>query len=61
MSKYFGLTHRQRKEMKRKERERKEYDLQFKKDLDDVYAMECSRSRRNAWKVASYMANKERQ
>lgn len=61
MSKYYGLTHRQRKEQKRKELARKEYELQFKRDLECVIDMECSRSRHNAWKVASYMANKERQ
>lgn len=34
---------------------------QFDRELQEVIAIETSRTRRNAWKVASFMANKKRQ
>lgn len=55
------MTRRERFELKQLEKKRAAYEKQFQQELREVISMETSRSRRNAWKVASYMANKERQ
>lgn len=60
MNKPF-MTRRERFELKQLEKKRAAYEKQFQQELEEVISMETSRSRRNAWKVASYMANKERQ
>lgn len=44
-----------------KEHLRRKSSMEFKKNCRQAMSMEESRSERNAWKVRSYLANKERQ
>lgn len=44
-----------------KEHLRRKSSMEFHKDCKRAMDMEESRSERNAWKVRSYLANKERQ
>lgn len=55
------MTRRERHELKLLQKKRVEREKQFQIDLEELIDMETSKTRRNAWKCASYMANKQRQ
>lgn len=56
-----------REKRRQKEQERIKRNIErkrqraFDRDMDDVYRLETSKSMRNAWKCANFMANKMRQ
>lgn len=59
-----GLSRKEAEEKRRaayKESVRRKISMEFHRDCKRTMDMEESRSERNAWKVRSYLANKERQ
>ena len=59
-----GLSRKEAEEKRRaayKESVRQKVSMEFRKNCRQAMSMEESRSERNAWKVRSYLANKERQ